>query len=75
MPAEVAPRALVLYFHGNGGNLSVWLPILAGVAREGFTVAAIDYRGYGKSSGTPSEKGLYRDVDAALASDRAAPAN
>jgi fermentation-respiration switch protein FrsA (DUF1100 family) len=65
LPSRVA-RALVLYFHGNGGNLSVWLPILAGLQHEGFSVAAIDYRGYGASTGRPSEAGLYRDVDAAL---------
>ena len=59
-------RALVLYFHGNGGNLSLWLPILAGLHRHGFAVAAIDYRGYGASTGRPSEAGLYRAVDAAL---------
>jgi fermentation-respiration switch protein FrsA (DUF1100 family) len=59
-------RALVVYFHGNGGNLSVWVPILADVYGHGFTVAAIDYRGYGASSGSPTERGLYRDVDAAL---------
>jgi uncharacterized protein len=61
-----AARALVLYFHGNGGNLSVWLPILAGLHRQGFTVAAIDYRGYGASTGRPSERGLYHDVEATL---------
>jgi fermentation-respiration switch protein FrsA (DUF1100 family) len=61
-----APRAEVLYFHGNGGNLSVWAPILAGVHRRGYTVRAIDYRGYGESSGTPTERGLYRDVNAAV---------
>jgi uncharacterized protein len=59
-------RALVVYFHGNGGNLSVWLPILAGLHRQGFTVAAIDYRGYGASTGRPSERGLYHDVEATL---------
>jgi fermentation-respiration switch protein FrsA (DUF1100 family) len=59
-------RALVVYFHGNGGNLSVWLPILAGLQRQGFTVAAIDYRGYGASTGRPSERGLYHDVEATL---------
>ena len=65
LPSSAA-KALVVYFHGNGGNLSVWLPILAGLHRQGFTVAAIDYRGYGASTGRPSEQGLYRDVDAAL---------
>jgi uncharacterized protein len=58
------PRALVLYFHGNGGNLSIWLPVLAGIHRQGYAVAAVDYRGYGLSTGTPSERGLYRDVEA-----------
>jgi uncharacterized protein len=65
LPSPTA-RALVVYFHGNGGNLSIWLPILAGLHRQGFTVAAIDYRGYGASTGRPSERGLYLDVDAAL---------
>src|ERR671918_1386958 len=60
------PRATVVYFHGNGGNLSVWAPILAGVYHQGFTVVAFDYRGYGLSTGRPSERGLYRDADAIL---------
>jgi fermentation-respiration switch protein FrsA (DUF1100 family) len=59
-----APRARVVYFHGNGGNLSVWAPILVNVARHGYSVTAFDYRGYGLSTGRPSERGLYRDVDA-----------
>jgi fermentation-respiration switch protein FrsA (DUF1100 family) len=61
------PRAMVIYFHGNGGNLSLWLPVLVGLQRQGFSVAAFDYRGYGESTGRPSERGLYRDVDAVLA--------
>ncbi len=59
-----APRAAVLYFHGNGGNLSVWAPALAGIQRHGYAVYAVDYRGYGLSSGRPSERGLFRDVEA-----------
>jgi uncharacterized protein len=59
-----APRALVIYFHGNGGNLSVWAPMLADIAGHGYDVIAFDYRGYGLSTGRPSERGLYRDVDA-----------
>lgn len=61
-----APRAQVVYFHGNGGNLSLWVPILAAIARRGYSVLAFDYRGYGVSTGRPSERGLYRDVDAVL---------
>jgi uncharacterized protein len=63
------PLAIVVYFHGNGGNLSVWSSILAAVQRQRFTVIAFDYRGYGASTGRPSEHGVYRDVDAIVASD------
>jgi uncharacterized protein len=66
MPQEAA-RADIVYFHGNGGNLSIWLPILAGVQASGLNVLAFDYRGYGRSTGSPTEKGLYRDADAVLA--------
>jgi fermentation-respiration switch protein FrsA (DUF1100 family) len=59
--------AQVVYFHGNGGNLSVWADILVGLWRQGFDIVAIDYRGYGLSTGRPSEQGLYRDVEAAVA--------
>lgn len=59
-------RARVVYFHGNGGNLSVWAPILANLARRGYAVLAFDYRGYGQSTGRPGERGLYRDADAVL---------
>lgn len=59
-------RATIVYFHGNGGNLSVWLPILAGIQRQGFAIVAFDYRGYGASTGRPTERGLYRDVDAVV---------
>jgi uncharacterized protein len=59
-------HADVVYFHGNGGNLSVWSDVLVELWRQGFDVLAIDYRGYGLSTGTPSEQGLYRDVDATL---------
>jgi fermentation-respiration switch protein FrsA (DUF1100 family) len=59
-------RALVVYFHGNGGNLSIWAPILSDLARHGFDVLAFDYRGYGLSTGRPTESGVYRDADAVL---------
>ncbi|HSC29354.1 MAG TPA: alpha/beta hydrolase [Vicinamibacterales bacterium] len=56
--------AQVVYFHGNGGNLSLWLDIAVQLRRRGFSVFAVDYRGYGASTGTPSERGLYRDAEA-----------
>ncbi len=60
------PRAAILYFHGNGAHLSLWAPVLARIARRRYVVCAFDYRGYGLSTGRPSEPGLYRDVDAML---------
>ena len=60
------PRADVLFFHGNGGNLSRWKDFLINLHRHSLTVFALDYRGYGKSTGSPTEEGLYQDADAFL---------
>lgn len=60
------PIADVVYFHGNGGNLSVWLPVLAALHRLNLRVLALDYRGYGLSTGSPSEEGVYLDAEAAV---------
>lgn len=62
-----AARAQVIFWHGNGGNLSVWLDVVAGLRHHGFSVLAVDYRGYGASTGSPTERGLYRDADATVA--------
>jgi fermentation-respiration switch protein FrsA (DUF1100 family) len=60
-------RAVVLWLHGNAGNISDRLS-QAAVMREKLGVSSflIDYRGYGKSEGSPSEKGLYADAAAAF---------
>jgi len=54
----------VLFFHGNGGNISHRRASLAIFHRLGFNVLVIDYRGYGQSGGRPSEAGLYKDAKA-----------
>ena len=61
------PRAQIVYWHGNGGNLSLWLDAFAALHEQGWSVLAFDYRGYGASTGRPSERGQYRDTDAVLA--------
>ncbi len=61
-----APTADIVYFHGNGGNLSLWLPVFATLHSFGYRVLAIDYRGYGVSEGSPSESGLMLDAEAAV---------
>ena len=59
------PLATVLFCHGNSGNIAQQLTTLRNFKRLGVSVLAFDYRGYGRSSGSPSETGLYLDVRAA----------
>lgn len=56
------PLATLLFCHGNAGNVSHRLENVAYLLRTGFQVLLFDYRGYGHSSGHPSEQGLYRDA-------------
>ena len=64
-PREGAAGAL-LYFHGNAGNLSHRGALMAELRRElGVPVLIIDYPGYGRSGGRPSEAGCYAAADAA----------
>src|SRR5262249_50530099 len=53
---------LVIFFHGNAGNITGRAPIAAELARRGISVLLFDWRGYGKSDGTPSESGLFKDA-------------
>ena len=66
VPAERA-RATVILCHGNAGNISHRLHLIAPLHGLGLNVLAFDYRGYGRSEGRPSEDGTYRDMDAAVA--------
>jgi fermentation-respiration switch protein FrsA (DUF1100 family) len=60
------PRAFVLYCHGNGGNITyLWPDLKLLTERLNVSVFAFDYRGYGRSQGTPSESGLLADARAA----------
>lgn len=56
------PLATLLFCHGNAGNASHRLENVARLLQIGFQVLLFDYRGYGHSSGQPSEQGLYRDA-------------
>jgi hypothetical protein len=59
-PAESARATLVLS-HGNGGNISHRYLLMRSLLRHKFNVLMYDYRGYGRSDGTPSEEGIYKD--------------
>ena len=55
-------KPVILFCHGNAGNISHRLDYIQRLVRMGFNVFIFDYRGYGNSSGNPSEKGLYTDA-------------
>ncbi len=61
----IQSRGAVLIFHGNAGNISHRLDYLQMFHKLGYSSLIIDYRGYGKSTGSPSEQGTYRDALAA----------
>ena len=65
---------VLLFFHGNAGNISHRLNSIRQFQNLGLSILIIDYRGYGQSGGRTTEKGISRDADAAwryLTEDRA----
>jgi pimeloyl-ACP methyl ester carboxylesterase len=58
-------RPVTLYLHGNGDNLSLRPGHLREISAAGTSVLILDYRGFGRSEGRPTERGLYRDAEAA----------
>src|SRR5499425_179572 len=71
---HVPPRAdkpVVLYFHGNGGSLRGRVDRFRDLTADGTGLVALSYRGYGGSSGAPTEAGLVNDALAAYAFTRA----
>lgn len=68
VPAANQTNAPVLLFlHGNAGNISGRLGSIETFHELGLSVLIIDYRGYGRSTGQPTEAGTARDADAAWA--------
>jgi uncharacterized protein len=66
LQSAAADAPLVLYLHGNDRNLGANVDRIAALYRLGFSVLAVDYRGYGKSEGAfPSESRVYDDAEAA----------
>ena len=66
IPATIPVKGTVVYLHGNAANITghycqiEWLPA------SGYNVFLFDYRGYGKSEGQPSRRGVYADCVAAM---------
>ncbi len=59
------PRGVVLFCHGNAGNISHRMHIIRMLHDMDFGMLIFDYRGYGQSQGSPSERGTYLDAEAA----------
>lgn len=57
-----ADRPVILWCHGNAGNIINRLDNLRELFRIGLSMFIFDYRGYGRSQGRPSEEGLYQDA-------------
>jgi len=76
LPTDGEARGVLLFFHGNAGNISHRLDSLKIFAGLGLDVLIFDYRGYGRSEGEISEQGTYLDAEAAwhyLTDDRRIP--
>ncbi|VAV82859.1 FIG00652518: hypothetical protein [hydrothermal vent metagenome] len=55
-------KGVILYFHGNAGDLSRWGTITEYFVNMNYDVLVMDYRTYGKSTGVLSEEALYKDA-------------
>ena len=67
---HVAPRdnkPVIVYFHGNGGSLPGRVDRFRRLIKDGIGLVGVEYRGYGGSSGSPSETGLIEDAEAGYA--------
>lgn len=74
IPAAAPPESVpggarpptILFFHGNAENIASSVPLGLLARQAGYSILLVDYRGYGGSTGFPSERGIYRDGEAAL---------
>lgn len=61
---QAESKGLIVYFHGNAGNLARWGEVVYPFVELGYEVFIIDYRGYGKSSGERNQQVMLSDADA-----------
>lgn len=66
VPAKGKAMGTVIHFHGNAQNMSAHYSFVAWLPANGFNLFVFDYRGYGKSKGELSRKGVYEDGVAAV---------
>ena len=63
--SQSRPAGHLLFFHGNAGNIGDRVLLADLLASAGFDLLLFDYRGYGRSTGKPTERGTYLDARAA----------
>lgn len=63
---ENPSKPTILYCHGQAEHIAYFQKPYHVLAENGYGVFAAEYRGHGKSSGTPSEEGIYKDIEAAI---------
>ncbi len=61
-PKAISSRGVVLYFHGNMGSVEHYAPFMAPFLKNGYEVWVEDYPGFGKSTGTITERKLYEQA-------------
>ncbi|MCC2657786.1 MAG: alpha/beta hydrolase [Panacagrimonas sp.] len=66
LPAQREPRAAVLFLHGNAENVSSHVYAVNWLPAEGYSVLALDYRGYGRSEGAAGVDAIHEDAQSAL---------
>lgn len=59
---ETTPKASIIFYHGSAGNISTYTDITNPLVKAGYQVFAIDFRGYGKSTGKPSHLNIASDA-------------
>jgi len=59
----VQPKGIIVYFHGNAGNLARWGEVVEPLTKYGYEVLIVDYRGYGKSTGKRSKQAMLSDAE------------
>jgi fermentation-respiration switch protein FrsA (DUF1100 family) len=66
LPAKGKAAGTILFLHGNAENISTHLASVHWLPARGFNVLLLDYRGYGRSEGTPTLPGVMADIESAL---------
>ena len=61
--SEKTPKATVLFFHGAGGNISTYMYMIEPLVKNDYQVYAVDFRGYGKSTGKSTHINIKEDVE------------